>query len=411
MGDGKAKMAPKPTITPGSGRALVPSDRARAAIVGHLRAKSGTIATAIVQAIGEAHPWYSDLDADSRSWISMIVSAAVDNFATWFDDDTDEDVTPASIFAVAPRSMTRQLTLGQTVDLVRTSITAIEHQIDELMPKADRGPLQTSLLYYSRSTAFAAAEVYAWAAESRGSWDEHVESRIVDALMRDQIDEDMLSRASTLGWPASMPVVVMVGARPRAKDQAVAVDALHQGAEAIERQALGAVQGEHLVAVVSAGNDADSTGAIKLAKQLQDCFGPGPIVFGPVVAGLAEAHISAVEAASGAAVVNAWPEHPVIVAADSLLPERALAGNPGAQQALVTVYQQLVDAGSDLLETCAGFLDHSGSIEATARDMFIHPNTVRYRLKRIQEVTGYSPANARDAFLLRLALTLGRLAA
>ena len=401
-------MAAKPTATTGSGRALVPSERTRSAIVGRLRAKSGTIATAIVQAIGEAHPWYSDLDADSRSWISMIVSAAVDNFATWFDDDTNEDVTPASIFAVAPRSMTRQLTLGQTVDLVRTSITAIEREIDELMPKPDRSPLQTSLLYYSRQAAFAAAEVYAWAAESRGSWDEHVESRIVDALMRDRIDEDMLSRASTLGWSAAMPVVVLVGIRPANKDQSAIVDALHQGAEAIGRQSLGAVQGEHLVAVVSTEDEGDS---VKLAKQFQSCFGPGPVVVGSVVAGLPEAHNSAAEAASGALVVGAWPEHPDVVTADALLPERALAGNPGAQQALVGVYQQLVDAGSDLLETCAGFLDHSGSIEATARDMFIHPNTVRYRLKRIQDVTGYSAANARDAFLLRLALTFGRLAA
>ena len=36
-------------------------------------------------------------------------------------------------------------------------------------------------------------------------------------------------------------------------------------------------------------------------------------------------------------------------------------------------------------------------------------NTVRYRLKRILDVTGYSPADPRDAYVLRLALTLGRL--
>jgi DNA-binding PucR family transcriptional regulator len=41
--------------------------------------------------------------------------------------------------------------------------------------------------------------------------------------------------------------------------------------------------------------------------------------------------------------------------------------------------------------------------------MFIHPNTVRYRLKRVGEITGYSPANPRDSFTLRVALTLGRL--
>jgi DNA-binding PucR family transcriptional regulator len=41
--------------------------------------------------------------------------------------------------------------------------------------------------------------------------------------------------------------------------------------------------------------------------------------------------------------------------------------------------------------------------------LFVHANTVRYRLKRIAEVTGMSPSEARDAYTLRLALTLGRL--
>jgi DNA-binding PucR family transcriptional regulator len=62
-----------------------------------------------------------------------------------------------------------------------------------------------------------------------------------------------------------------------------------------------------------------------------------------------------------------------------------------------------------LLDTVSTYLDSGGSIEATARAMFIHPNTVRYRLKRVADLTGYSPANSRDAFTLRVALTLGRL--
>jgi DNA-binding PucR family transcriptional regulator len=56
-----------------------------------------------------------------------------------------------------------------------------------------------------------------------------------------------------------------------------------------------------------------------------------------------------------------------------------------------------------------GFLDCGSSMEATARALFIHPNTVRYRLKRIQEVTGYNPADPREAYILRMAITLGRL--
>ena len=75
------------------------------------------------------------------------------------------------------------------------------------------------------------------------------------------------------------------------------------------------------------------------------------------------------------------------------------------------VYVPLQQAGTDLLETLATLLDSSGSIEATARALFVHPNTVRYRIRRIAEVTGYHPADARGAYVLRLSLTLGRLLA
>ena len=73
------------------------------------------------------------------------------------------------------------------------------------------------------------------------------------------------------------------------------------------------------------------------------------------------------------------------------------------------IYLPLQAAGGDLLETVVAFLDHSGSVEATGRALYVHANTVRYRLKRIQDVTGYSPTDARDAYALRLAITLGRL--
>jgi DNA-binding PucR family transcriptional regulator len=41
--------------------------------------------------------------------------------------------------------------------------------------------------------------------------------------------------------------------------------------------------------------------------------------------------------------------------------------------------------------------------------LFVHANTVRYRLRRITELSGYSPSNPRHAYTLRIALTLGRL--
>ena len=63
------------------------------------------------------------------------------------------------------------------------------------------------------------------------------------------------------------------------------------------------------------------------------------------------------------------------------------------------------------MDTLTAFLDSGGALEATARNLFVHANTVRYRLRRIAEVCGETPTEARGAFVLRVALALGRLAA
>ena len=69
----------------------------------------------------------------------------------------------------------------------------------------------------------------------------------------------------------------------------------------------------------------------------------------------------------------------------------------------------LAEAGPALAETLDAYLDSGGAIEACARKLFVHPNTVRYRLKRITDFTGRDPTLPRDAYVLRVAATLGRL--
>jgi DNA-binding PucR family transcriptional regulator len=69
----------------------------------------------------------------------------------------------------------------------------------------------------------------------------------------------------------------------------------------------------------------------------------------------------------------------------------------------------LADAGPALTETLDAYLDSGGAIEACARKLFVHPNTVRYRLKRIADFTGRDPTVPRDAYVLRVASTIGRL--
>ena len=400
-------MAAKPPA--GTGRALVPAARTRAAMVRRLAAQAGRMSSAVVEEMEARHPWYSALGAEERSWVTMVANSGIAGFITWFADDADTALDPVSIFNVAPRSLTRKITLHQAVDLIRSTTDVVETQIGLVMPRGDRPILQTAILHYSREIAFASAEVYARAAESRVTWDDRMEALIVDAVVRADSNEDLLSRASTLGWQSQSALVVAVGAAPDDQD----LSRLRKDAEQLGLVAMAAVQGRQLVVVLSpeaTGQGADQDAAMEWLTQLSEHFGDGPIVVGHPVAELAKAHESAQAAVSGARAASAWPEGPRILTARDLLPERAMDGSTQAQHELVElVYTPLLKAGGDLLETCVSFLDQGGSVEASARVLFVHPNTVRYRLKRITEVTTYSPANPRDSYVLRLAITLGRL--
>ncbi len=75
------------------------------------------------------------------------------------------------------------------------------------------------------------------------------------------------------------------------------------------------------------------------------------------------------------------------------------------------VYQPLLAGGLTLLDTLTAYLEQGSSLEATARMLFVHPNTVRYRLRRVTELTGFTPSEGRDGFTLWTAIILGRLAA
>jgi DNA-binding PucR family transcriptional regulator len=120
---------------------------------------------------------------------------------------------------------------------------------------------------------------------------------------------------------------------------------------------------------------------------------------------------SARAAMSGLVAARGWPEAPRPVLADDLLPERVLSGDSPARRALVDrVHRPLEAAGGSLLQTVTTYLETGGSLEASARLLFVHPNTVRYRLRRVIDVCGYDVTTPRDAHVVKVATTLGRLA-
>ena len=382
-----------------------PPPEARAAMSRSLAAAAAEMTTAALTRIADEHQWFAELDAEHRSWITLVARSGIDGFLEWFTAG-GRDIAPGTIFDAAPRALARKITLNQTVDLVRTTIDTVEARIAGL-PDDEQAPLRIGILRYSREIAFAAARVYARAAEARGAWDARLEALVVDAVIRGDADESVVSRASTLGWASPAGISVVIGAAPA--DPGRAVEAIRQAAARQSLDLLAAPQGDRLVLVIG-GQLASMPELVTLVGDFVGQFGEGQVVVGPIVSDLVEAARSAREALSGMRAAKAWPDAPRPVASEDLLPERALAGDGHARRALGTeIYAPLVAAGGELAETLAAFFDTGGSIEATARAKYVHPNTVRYRLRRVHEVTGYSALDSRGGYALRLALTLGRL--
>ncbi len=370
---------------------------------------SGRLSTEAVASMEDRLPFFGSLDAAQRAGVQMLVQTAVVNFLEWLQDPESDIRFSLDAFQVIPQDLARRLTLRQTVDMVRVAMEFFEQWLPALA-RNDRQlvALTEAVLRYGRELGFAAASVYASAAESRGAWDTRLEALVVDAVVRGDTGPEMLSRAATLNWDATAPATVLVGTPP--KDQVAVVGSVHTTAARHGRAALAVVQGSRLVMVVSGQLGDTSYPSPFLTDLLAEAFSEGPVVIGPTTRTLSAAHASAVEAMAGMEAVVGWRGAPRPVHASELLPERALLGDRAAVEALNEyLVLPLAAAGSALSDTLDAYLDCGGAVETCARQLFVHPNTVRYRLKRIGEVTGRDPMNPRDAYVLRIAATIGRL--
>lgn len=380
------------------------TSRRRSATVRRLERATGSLATAASARMESELPWYAAMSAEDRSWVNLVAQAGIAAFVQWFRDPDGAQEITADVFGTAPLELVRAVSLQQTVDLVRTTIAVVEERVDDLAGDEDSAWLREGLLLYSREIAFAAAQVYARAAEARGAWDARLEALVLDALLRDDLDDAVVSRGAALGWGLISGVCVVTGHAPDGDPEIVA-EAVKRSARHHRLDAITGVQAQRLVVVL--GNVTDP---VRASRGVLAHFARGPVVVGPLVPTLSEATRSARESLAGFRAASAWPDAPRPVSAHDLLPERALDGDVDAIGALVDeVYVALQAADPVLIETLAAYLERAGSLEGAARELFVHPNTVRYRLRRVADITGLTPTAPRDSWSLRLALSLGRL--
>jgi purine catabolism regulator len=60
--------------------------------------------------------------------------------------------------------------------------------------------------------------------------------------------------------------------------------------------------------------------------------------------------------------------------------------------------------GDELLRSLEAFLEHNGQWERAARQLYCHRHTLRYRIRRVEELTGRDLSRARDRIEFWLAL-------
>ena len=366
---------------------------------------TGALGTAAIAGMDERLPWFGRMSAENRSWLGLVAQAGIAAFVNWIRHPERNRPAVTEVFGTAPRELARAVSLQHAVEMVRVIIDVVEAQVDELAVPGGEAELREAVLTYAREIAFSAAQVYARSAEARGAWDARLEALVVDSLVRGEAEESLHSWASALNWSSS-PVTVVVGTIDNEETEPL-IEEVRGQAKRARLDLLASVHGGRLILVVGGADD-----PIAAAEPFAGRFGPGPVIVGPLVKDLRDASLSARAALAALRAAPAWPEAPRPASADELLPERALDGDPDARAALIgDVYEPLVGSGPALIDTLMTYLEQGSSLEATAHLLFVHPNTVRYRLKRVTDLTGYTPKVCRDGFALWVAVVLGRLAA
>lgn len=379
--------------------------RVRPETVARLEQSMSFLGTAAMTAMDKRLPWFRALSAENRSWLGLVAQAGIAAFVDWVRHPArSRPAVAGEVFGTAPRELASAVSLQQAVEMVRVIVDVVEAQTDELAAPGGETELREAVLRYTREVAFAAAQVYARSAEARGAWDARLEALVVDSLVRGEVDESLSSWASALSWAAT-PVTVVAG-NAAGDETGGLIGELRMIARRSKLDLLAGVHGNRLVVVLGGPGD-----TLAVARQIAARFGTGPVVVGPSAASLELASESAQAALSGLRAAPAWPDAPRPVLASDLLPERALDGDEQARAELIEqIYVPLRKGGASLLDTVVTYLEQGHSLEATARLLFVHPNTVRYRLRRATELTGFNPADGRGGFALRLAIGYGRLA-
>ena len=366
-----------------------------------LNSIAGELATATISRLDQTLPWYNAMPPARRAAIGSVAQNGITSFIQWYQEPNSQPWVAADVFDSAPRELLRSISLQETLQVIRVVVQMVEERVIAEQPE-----LREAVLTYSREIAFSAADVYAKAAEARGLWDARLEALVVDSIISGESSQEISSRVAALGWRADGQVAVLLGSTPSSPDP----DSIRRIARKSGADVLIGIQGRRQVVVIGLVEPSTSPGnqIHEIAERREVFFGATPLILGTVVGAVSDANRSAKAALSAYSVAPAVEIEARPLIADELLPERALAGDSLARSSLISrYYQPLATSSPELLITLRTFLDSGRSLEACSKRLFVHANTVRYRLRKIFDEIGLDATDPRGGFVLQIAVLLG----
>lgn len=252
----------------------------------------------------------------------------------------------------------------------------------------------------------------------------HVEARIVNDLITDLLSpasmirpETFEARAAALGHDPTSNytpiVVVLTGDHNRPQSNFDAADLAHSLTEIFQwmrpRPIFGTF-GEAAIALVPARSGSDAVDVVlkQATRNDRDQF---RWVVGSAAHSLIDVR-SALDVAMRAAKLMTADSATVVHVAHFGVPGLLLEAGTSdrmlafADQLLGPIQREDALKEGDLMNTLAEWFRCDMSARETARRLFVHPNTVSYRLRRIGDLAGLRLNNSSDLMSIRLALDI-----
>jgi hypothetical protein len=245
----------------------------------------------------------------------------------------------------------------------------------------------------------------------------------VAPVMRDvAIPAPLARRAGVRLAPSYLVLALRIG--PSADEQDAGVVAAIAGRRKVRRiqAALDELAGEPVLALLdpSGGSvlfplpDAEAQEALGMADGLVEAVAKAAeaeVLAGTAWrAGAEAAGAAAAEARGVLRIADTLGREPGVYRLDDVLLEYTWASTPRTASKLAGVLEPLASK-PDLIETLQAWFASDFDRRDAAGALMVHPNTLDYRLRRIQELTGLDLSSARGIQMLGAALTARRLQA